>query len=58
MIQKQMAMAVSVDMDTVWPASEKSGGGPPQSKTLPRGTATRVNAQRLGVLQSSGALTA
>jgi len=35
----------------------QSGGGPPQSKTLPRGAATRVNEQRLGVLQSSGALT-
>jgi hypothetical protein len=29
----------------------KSGGGPPHSKTLPRGAAARINAQRPGVLQ-------
>ena len=34
----------------------KSGGGPPQSKTLARGSVAGGNAQRLGVLQSSGAL--
>jgi hypothetical protein len=44
-------------MDTIWLASGKSGGGPPQSKTLPRRTVTRVNAKRLGLLQPSGALT-
>jgi hypothetical protein len=45
-------------MGTVWLAIGNSGGGPPQSKTLPRRTVTRVNAKRLGVLQPSGALTA
>jgi hypothetical protein len=33
----------------------KSGRGLPQSKTLTRGTRTTKNAERLGVLQPSGA---
>ena len=33
----------------------KSGGGPPQSKTLARGMKRLANAKRLGVRQSSGA---
>ncbi len=36
---------------------EKSGGGPPQSKTLARGTLRLANAKRPGVRQPSGALT-
>jgi hypothetical protein len=50
--------AVLVNIGTVWLANGKSGGGPPQSKTLSRRATTRVNAKRLGVLQPSGALTA
>jgi hypothetical protein len=34
----------------------KSGGGPPHSKTLARGTERPANAQRPGVRQSPGAL--
>ena len=34
----------------------KSGGGPPPAKTLARSSVGRVNAPRLGVLQSAGAL--
>jgi hypothetical protein len=34
----------------------KSGGGPPQSKTLARGTVRAADAERLGLRQSSGAL--
>jgi hypothetical protein len=33
----------------------KSGGGPPQSKTLARGTKRAANVKRLDVRQSSGA---
>ncbi len=36
-------------------APRKSGGGPPQSKTLARGAKVPNNAERLGVRQSSGA---
>jgi hypothetical protein len=50
-------IAALVNLDTIWLASGKSGGGPPQSKTLPRRTVTRVNAKRLGLLQPSDALT-
>jgi hypothetical protein len=35
---------------------EKSGGGPPQSKTLARRTKRPVDAKRLGLRQLSGAL--
>jgi len=35
---------------------EKSGGGPPQSKTLARGTKRLTNAKRLGLRQPLGAL--
>ena len=37
--------------------AEKSGGGPPQSKTLARHTVCLANAKRPGVRQPSGALT-
>jgi len=37
--------------------AENSGGGPPQSKTLTRDTVCSASAMRLGVRQSSGALT-
>jgi len=37
-------------------APEKSGGGPPQSKTLARFAAAPDNAKRLGLRQSPGAL--
>jgi len=37
--------------------AEKSGGGPPQSKTLTRYTVCPANAKRSGVRTSSGALT-
>ena len=33
----------------------KSGGGPPQSKTLARNSTIPMNAKRLGLRQSSGA---
>jgi len=36
--------------------SRESGGGPPHSMTLARGTRCLANAERLGVRQSSGAL--
>jgi hypothetical protein len=49
-------IAVSVNLGTVWPAGGKSGGGPPHSKTLARGSRGSVNAKRFGVRQSSGAL--
>jgi hypothetical protein len=34
----------------------KSGGGPPHSRTLSRGTVRSANAERLGLRQPSGAL--
>ena len=34
----------------------KSGGGPPHSRTLARGTKFSINAKPLGVRQPSGAL--
>ena len=37
--------------------AEKSGGGPPQSKTLTRDTVCPANAKRPGVRRCSGALT-
>ncbi len=50
--------ALGVCFAVVWLGLLKSGGGPPHSRTLPRDSTIRMNAQRLGALQSSGALTA
>jgi hypothetical protein len=35
-------IAVSVNLGTVWPAGGKSGGRPPHSKTLARGSRVRA----------------
>ena len=51
-----MGVSVHIDMDRVCRDAGKSGGVPPQSKTLRATRKSRSDAQRLGVRQSSGAL--